>query len=562
MILKRLHLTLLTTIFLFSCVKNQVKQEKEKINPLYEKAHMFLDKGIQDSAFIYFHGAKDIFLQEKDSLGIGKCLVNMAIILSNKSDYFGAQETSLEALAYFNDKKKDHLTYIKSNLNNLGISSYSLKNYTQAISFYEQSLKYLQNSKDRLVVINNIANAYREKNDYKRSLALYENILKQRVDDKNEYARTLTNFSTTKWIQNPNYNAAPELLKALYIREKEDDLKGLTSSYAHLSDYYAQKQPDSALSYAFKMYIMAQNINHSDDQLLALQKLIKLSPPKETKRYFEIYQQLSDSVQTAHSAAKNQFALIRYETEKHKADNLKLQKDNAENKFQIIKQKVLLIGTLVFVLAAAVISIIWYKRRKQRLELEAQNSIRENQLKTSKKVHDVVANGLYRVMTEIENQESINKDHILDKIEDMYEKSRDISYDQHPLTDENFHKKIADLLQSFDTESTKVVCKGNAANLWEKVSTQVKYEVEHILQELMVNMKKHSGASKVNILFKQENNQISINYVDNGIGLPKDIQFKNGLSNTENRIKNISGTITFDMKVEKGLAIHISFPIS
>ena len=98
--------------------------------------------------------------------------------------------------------------------------------------------------------------------------------------------------------------------------------------------------------------------------------------------------------------------------------------------------------------------------------------------------------------------------------------------------------------------------------LWRKVSLEIKYEIEHILQELMVNMKKHSLSTLVTLKFEQLDNIIHIHYVDNGIGLSDNVKFKNGLSNTGNRIKNIFGTITFDTQNERGLEIHISFPIS
>ena len=41
----------------------------------------------------------------------------------------------------------------------------------------------------------------------------------------------------------------------------------------------------------------------------------------------------------------------------------------------------------------------------------------------------------------------------------------------------------------------------------------------------------------------------------------KQLKFKNGLTNTGNRINAINGTITFDTKIEKGLKIDIAFPI-
>lgn len=560
--MKPLNFLSFLLVFLISCSEKHDAIEKKADNLFYDKAHVFRDQQKGDSAFVYFNKAKELFRLNKDSLGIGKCLINMGIISTDRGDYFNGQEFSLDALSYFNKSKKENFAFLNSNYNNLGLASSFLKNYAEAIDFYKQSLVYARGNAAIFMIKNNIANVYRDQKEYKKALVIYEDLLKQEIDSKRDYARGLTNISVAKWLQDPGYNAAPWLLKALNIRERENDLLGQNSSYSHLANYYQYTRPDSALFFARKRYPAAIKLNSPDDQLDALGKLIKLSPPKEIKRYFEIYQNLDDSVQTARNAAKNQSALIRYESEKNKADNLELQKDNTEKKFQIAKQRVLIFSVLLLVVAATVVAVIWYRKRKQRMELESQNAIREHQLKTSKRVHDVVANGLYRVMTEIENRDDIDKGQVLDKIEDLYEKSRDISYEKPELDDQNFHQKISALLMSFATENAKVLIAGNTLALWKKVNPEVKYEVEHILQELMVNMKKHSGASNVAVRFEDSADQIKIYYTDNGVGMSDETSFKNGLRNTGNRIDAIHGEITFDIKVEKGLKIQICFPFS
>lgn len=72
-------------------------------------------------------------------------------------------------------------------------------------------------------------------------------------------------------------------------------------------------------------------------------------------------------------------------------------------------------------------------------------------------------------------------------------------------------------------------------------------------------MKKHSEASRVVLKFSQENNQITINYTDNGIGISV-LKPKNGLQNTGNRIKSINGQLIFETENINGLKITISFP--
>lgn len=522
---------------------------------------MFQEKGMADSAFFYFNKAKDLFVHQKDSLNAGKCLVNMGIISTNKGDYFGAQEISLNALSYFDLKNETHYIYIRSNFNNLGIATHNLSDYDAAIKFYDSAIEFSRDPLDTRVILNNKAKTYQVLKKYTTALKLYNLILKGASKNKKEYARALSNISYTKWLQDPNYNVVPSYLKSLRLRKQENDLWGQNSSYSYLFDYYEKKRTDSALIYASKMYLVAKELNSAYDQMEALQKLIEVSPAKETKKYFKSYQKLNDSVQTARQTAKNQFALVRYETEKNKADNLKLQKDNTDKKYQIIKQRAVIFGSFLLIIAGAVIVSLWSKKRKQRLQLEAENTIRENQLRTSKKVHDVVANGLYRVMTEIENKDNLDRDGILDRLEDMYEKSRDISYEDDSSPDEDFHQKITELLKSFATETIKVGYTGSNQALWENLNLQAKYEIEHVLQELMVNMAKHSGGSDVFIKFEQTDTHINILYSDNGIGLSKETKFNNGLTNTGNRIKNIHGAITFDTETEKGLRIRISFPI-
>ncbi|WP_293301581.1 ATP-binding protein [Pedobacter sp. UBA4863] len=543
----------LLSLFIYSCGKeNNSHPKKTDANQVLDQAYIFLDDKKNDSAFFYFNKAKSDLVKNNQTLLAANCLLNMAIIANDQADYFSGQELALEALTLLNIHDKNHFPYLQSTYNTLGISSDNLKNHQEAIQFYKNSLKYANDSTYKQVTENNIANVYREKKDYKLAIRTYKKALSQLSANPKEYARVFSNLAYAKWKENPKHPIRNELIKALNIRIKEDDLRGQASSYAHLTDFYEYTQPDSALYYANKRYQITQLINSPDDEIEVLKKLISLAPEKNSKLYFEPLQQLSDSLQTARSNAKNQFALIRYETEKHKADNLMLQKQNTERKYQII---ILLAAAIL----TSTIGWLWYRKRKHALKLENERNIKENQLKTSKKVHDVVANGLYRVMSEIENKEALNKELLLDQIEELYEKSRDISYEEVAQTT-NFQERITNLLTAFASDKTKVILINNTKSIWLSIAEKTKHELEQILQELMVNMKKHSYATNVVIKFEQTNAETNIYYADNGIGLSKEEKFKNGLTNTGNRIKNISGKITFDTGLEQGLKIRISFP--
>src|SRR5690606_6438875 len=167
---------------------------------------------------------------------------------------------------------------------------------------------------------------------------------------------------------------------------------------------------DSALFYSMQKLDIAKTIKNPDAQMDALQRVLKISVLEENRPFLEKYHQIQDSVEIARLTAKNQSALIRYEVEKSKTNSLKLSNEIAEKQYRLSLMRVLLVGLIIVAALSSFYFLNWHKRRKQRMELEAENRVKESQLKTSRKVHDVVANGIYRVMAELENRDDVNRE--------------------------------------------------------------------------------------------------------------------------------------------------------
>jgi len=560
--LKPLIFYIVLFIFL-SCSEKKNDMQTSTDNIYLDKAYEFLDEGHADSAFYAFNQAKDIFIEAKDSLNVANCLINMAITQKDQGDYFGAQETALQAIDFLDKSDPSHHIYLSTNYNNLGTATGKLNDFQQALTFYKLALQFSKDSLNNWIYQNNLAICYQNLKEYEKALEIYADLKDKTQTNAKQYARVLSNQARTKWLSDRNYPVVREFLKSLALRESENDLWGLNASYAHLTEYYMNVRSDSALWYATKMYNTATQMQSPDDQILALSKLIELSPEKDSKQYFHIYQSLSDSLHQARTAAKNQFALIRYEVEKNKADNLRLQKDNAVKANRLTQQYAITGGIgLLFILAVSGGSF-YYKKRKQRLELEAQHKIKASKLKTSRKVHDVVANGIYRVMSEIENKEDIDREGILDKLEDVYHKSRDISYETEETfeSDESYHERLTKLIKSFATDFREVFIVGNDSELWHTIDDDGREHIRQVLQELMVNMAKHSQADNVVFRFEKKGNSLTIYYSDDGIGLAKGISYGNGLKNTVSRIECLGGKITFVDELVKGLKVEITIPL-
>jgi tetratricopeptide (TPR) repeat protein len=547
---KKLILISLVTLILPAC------HRKQKIVPAdkwadYRKGYTFWSSN-KDSAFFYFNRAA---VSQPDKKQSALAYYNMSLIQSDAGDHYGAQESLTQSLKLLDT----HLAKDRSNLaldyDGLGMTCYDLNDYTQALNYYQQALPYADDKTLQGLILNNIGNAYKGLATYSQALINYQRAIELNGTKNTSYARTLTNMAMAKWLRDHWYDAVPELKTSLAIRLQFNDRLGENSSYAHLADFYKDSRPDSALYYAKKMFTVANSLQSPDDELEALQKLIALSQPAEVKAYFHRYQTLSDSLWKSRNAAKNQFALIRYNVEKSKAENLELQKENAAKKYQLV------VALIIFSLSS-LLAVFWYRKRKQHLQLEAENSIKQNQLTVSQRVHDVVSNGLHRVMSEIENQDKLEKDTLLDQIEMLYEQSRDISYERPGIPNHDFQGKISRLLTSFAGPAIKIALAGNNSQIWEKVGAPAREQLDLILQELMVNMKKHSQATNVAVLFKLEGHNFHIDYVDNGIGFAANTPYGNGLTNTGNRIQLMNGTLTFDSQLNKGTKIYIAIPLA
>ena len=69
---------------------------------------------------------------------------------------------------------------------------------------------------------------------------------------------------------------------------------------------------------------------------------------------------------------------------------------------------------------------------------------------------------------------------------------------------------------SDQTGTAKLIVRGDNAVKWEKLSEEKKIVLYRVLQELMVNMKKHSDARLVAIVFDQKPKLLEVQYSDTG----------------------------------------------
>ena len=428
--------------------------------------------------------------------------------------------------------------------NHLGMIHRGLNNYDDALFYYDKSFHLVQDAIDSSAVFNNKGNVYKDQKKYVLAINSFKKAyrINWRIKDSLKSARTLSNLGFSESKLNRS-TALPNMLKALSIREKLSRDK--YPSYKHLSQYYLDRADTiNALKYAKKGYKIAKKINSPAYKEDALSNLVDLG----AHTFFYEYKTLIDSIAKAKQFQENKFAAAKYNFYEQE----KIAKKNQLDKEQEQKLKILwqIIVVLIILLFIAIYLVKKAHHKKEKVE-----EVLKTEARISKKVHDEVANDVYHVMTQLETNTNVKED-ILEYLEDIYNKTRDISKENSTINfNEDFGELLKDLLLSYKSKNVNVITKNISSIHWKKVSNVKKTTIYRVLQELMTNMKKHSKASIVVLTFHQKSKLI-INYRDNGIG--SRIKKQNGLQNAENRIKSASGTITFESQLEKGFKATIS----
>lgn len=553
---------------LFSCKKENPTTNNELIRKeaisLRDKADENYGKGNYSAAFYEFNKSKTLFETLKDSANISYILIQISDIQQINGDYYGSKETVTEALPYAKIIK-EHLSSIN---NKLGIADKELTLYDDAILYYKESIKYYNNFEDKCIPLSNIAAVYIQQKKYTRAIALLESILSINFLD-HEYnnhfrARMQDNLGYAYFKNGIDEKGFHLMEESLQTKIKIKDTYGSIESYLHLADYYSEKDKKKSDENALLAYQIATKLNSIDERLEALQILISNDNTHNTAKYTQKFFTLNDSIIKVRNNFKNKSAKIKYDAKKEKDENEKLRLEKAENQLSLQRAKYLkIVSVIVFAFLVILIFILirYYKNENKAIEFKTSYN---TETRIAKKIHDELANDVFQVIAFAESQPlstENTKENLLQKLDDIYSRVRGISRENNSIdTGANFTRSIKEMLSAYNTRERNIMIT-NLENInWEQIDDIKKITISRILQELMVNMKKHSEASIVVIRFESDQKSISINYRDNGKGCEKSVIVKNGLQNMSNRIIAINGTFDIDTEPGKGFKVKISMP--
>jgi hypothetical protein len=569
---KKVHFPIFALIyFLFVLQSCDIKQNNKldkgsdlvEIDRLIKLGNKYFEEVKYDSAYYYHNEAKLLCDPKTDNTRIIYSLSRMSEIQQNQGDYSGSETNAIEAIPYL--KKTIDPAYETAIYNLLGIVNLKLFDFDNAIHYYNKGLNLKIDETRKLKLKHNIAVAYMAKKDYNRAIQILLplTLRKEVIIDSASYSKVIDNLGFS-YFKVGNPNGIKYLKKALKIKEQLKDDWGLAASYLHLSKYYMLSNQKLAFDYSQLAYKKATIVNNVDDRIESLALLIQNGTDNQTKLFSKKYIQINDSINNLRQKAKNQFAKIKYDSKKEKEENLILKTQKAETALILEQQKnsnlILLFMTFIGVMTTVFVYYFFKSKNKK----EKIQTAYDTETRISKRLHDELANDVYNTMTFAETQDLSNSDKkeiFLNQIETIYNRTRNISLENSEIdTGEHFKENLLLLISSYNNNKTNIIIKNQEVINWNKTKIITKITVYRIVQELLVNMKKHSQCDLVVIGFETKGKTHEINYSDNGVGNSKTLKFKNGLQNVGNRIKTINGTFTFDTETHKGFKAKIIFP--
>ncbi|TDE03872.1 hypothetical protein E0F98_10230 [Flavobacterium hiemivividum] len=515
-----------------------------------------------DSAFYYYNKSNELFEIEGNSPYIAYNLLGMAHIQQTYGDYYSSEETLTEALPYI----KNDLQYQMATNNLFGIAAKELMNYDDAIGYYVTILKTANDSVSKAAALNNIATVYMEQKKYGKAITILKPILKSDILDtlQNKKARIIDNLGFAYYKNNHIPEGLSLMNQGLAIRTKINDSYGSIKSYLHLADFYKNRDYQKSKQSALQAYKVATKHQSIDERLEALELLMSYNLEKGVNDYATMFINLNDSIKTVRNNAKNQFAKIKYDSRKMTLENIKYKALRAETLLQLEtqkSQKYLLVFGFLLLLGTIAYLINYYRNKNRQDRLEASYN---TEIRIAKQLHDELANDVFYAMTFAETQDlqnPIKKEVLLDNLDKIYASTRNLSKENSIIeTGDCFEHNLKQMLSSYKMESVEVIMKNGNPIEWSAVQAEKKIALQRVLQELMVNMKKHSQASFVIIGFDSDKNNLKIDYSDNGIGFTEELVLKNGLQNAENRIQAVNGILKFDSQINKGFKAKIVVP--
>ncbi len=482
--------------------------------------------------------------------------------------------------------------------------------YKESLELYSEILKYYKKKENRSKEANilyELNKVYKARGDIEKSLeVLNQSIL------INEDLMDTTLLIKYQLDKVKSYIALNERDSALITSTLAFDLSSKINdnSYLAKSLFYIgyvnalEKDLDRSIKYLEKSLEILPYKAYDEDRRLTYKTLAevyeKKNDYKNSYNFSQLYIQVNDSILNHDRVTSiNNLSIKHQSFEKNKEIQLlEIEKESALQRNSMQRNALYFVAGGFGLLLIALYYIIRFYNQKIKTETiinEQQHEIDQQKIKEledtmqinnmqsmivgqekereriAKDLHDSLGGLLSTVKLQFDqfrsklspNEATSQYDKAAGLLDNAVEEVRVISRNLQPgaLSKLGLIPAIKDLLNRFDGENYPEVYFQHY-NLPDKINDMVALNIYRIVQELLTNTIKYAKAKEVLIQINCEDNEIYIQYEDDGKGFDLNNQEKRGmgLENIHSRIKYLKGQISIETKPDEGVSFFIKVP--
>ena len=500
-----------------------------------------------------------------------------------------------------------------NNYQNVAMNLMNLGDYDKADAYYERALHLLQGKKEaleeRLTLYSNIVrNALLSKNYHKSGQLLDSATVLAAQIPNSSYIPIYHAVSGSHWAAVKNYTKAhahfEKGLSAAKTQNNEDMVATLL--FDQFTAYQINSQYASAKEKLLEALPYIQQKPSLRNKQMVYYNLAntttKLGQYQEAVKWYEAYKNVSDTLLSDRSQAHIYELETKYQTAEKEKALLQVTTENQQQQLSLQNTRMLVGILLLTTIILGIASYMWYTALKNRKKLAAQKEmLLQEELKNQRQqeklnlynamlqgqehersriardLHDGLGGMLASVKLKLSavattvDKHPIKKESnmelytIINQLDHSVDELRRVARNMMPesLLYMGLEAALKDLCDAMINAELKVDFQ--ASNLRANYPQPFQIAVYRIVQELLTNAVKHSGASQVWVQCSEEDEKLFISVEDNGRGFDaeKDLSKKEGIgiSNIRNRVEILNGQFEIDATLGRGASFHIQLEV-
>jgi len=555
---------------------------KKGISSAYNSMGIFnSNKGDYLSALEFYKKALKIRIEMGDKRGIAGTCNNIGIIYRDQGIYPEALKFSFAALKI--NEETGNKTWQAFNYSNIGNIYLKQNNYSEALRNNLTALKIFEEIGDQ----DGIANSYMDIGiiyDYQGNYpeALKNQLAALKIKEKSGDKQSLASSYNDIGVLYHDLGNYPEALKnhfaALKIQEEFGNKDGIAKSCGNIGDIFiSQKKYDEASKYLIKTLALSKEIGSLEDIENSFAYLAVLDSAqgnfKQALGHYKMFIAYRDSLINKENTKKIVQIQMQYEFDKKEAATKAEQdKKDALAQKELLRQKLInrgfVVGLAVLLIFAVIISIIRSQYQKIRL-IETERS------RISRELHDDIGSELNRItMISQLLHTKMNQDgemqeklmHISETGKKVLGSIGEIIWTMNPQKD-NLESLVAYIrrfvTEYLDMNGIEVAMEFPDEIPAKSVSDEYRRNIFLVVKEAVYNITKYSKATRVRLSMNLGKRSADLEISDNGTGFSvKEKQnWGNGLTNMDQRMKDIHGNFQISSEINQGTLIRLTFPV-